>query len=131
MANQFNKRGDCRFENIRPSTHIRMEFLQSRCKRIVSSRRCLAMRNRLILYVDSSVTRHLTYCISNNSLAEVWESGLPSFWVKQNMPQLAPKCFEKMKPQTTRVQKVPIRLQDLKGAFLVFAAGICLAFSPS
>ena len=61
-----------------------------------------------------------------NSLIEVWESGLPSFWVKQNMPQ-APKCFSKIKPQATRVQKVSIRLQDLKGAFLVLAAGIGLA----
>ena len=39
----------------------------------------------------------------------------------------APKCFDKIKPQITRVQKVPIRLQDLKGAFLVLAAGIGLA----
>ena len=61
-----------------------------------------------------------------NSLIEVWESGLPSFWVKQNMPR-APKCFGKIKPETTRVQKVSIRLQDLKGAFLVLASGIGLA----
>ena len=63
---------------------------------------------------------------SPNSLTEVWESGLPSFWVKQNMPK-APKCFGKIKPQTTRVQKVPIRLQDMKGAFIVLAVGIGLA----
>ena len=63
---------------------------------------------------------------SPNSLTEVWESGLPSFWVKQNMPK-APKCFGKIEPQTTRVQKVPIRLQDMKGAFIVLAVGIGLA----
>ena len=66
-----------------------------------------------ILYSMSYICRF----VLPNSLIEVWKSGLPSFWVKQNMPQ-APKCFHEIKPQATRVHKVSIELQDFKRRFL-------------
>jgi hypothetical protein len=56
---------------------------------------------------------------------EVWETGLPPFWVKNAMPQ-AQKCFSKSKPLSSSRQ-VPIRLDDLTGAFLILGIGIGLA----
>jgi aminoglycoside N3'-acetyltransferase len=56
---------------------------------------------------------------------EVWETGLPSYWVKNAMPP-AQKCFAQSKPLTSSRQ-IPIRLNDLEGAFLILGIGFGLA----
>jgi ionotropic glutamate receptor len=58
---------------------------------------------------------------------EVWETGLPTFWVKNAMPQ-ARQCFSKSKkPALSSSRQVPIRLNDLEGAFLILGIGLGLA----
>ena len=56
---------------------------------------------------------------------ELWETGLPEYWVKNGIPR-APKCFEKVNERATAVRK-PIRLNDLSGAFFILGVGFCLA----
>lgn len=56
-------------------------------------------------------------------MIELWESGLPPFWVRNHTPQ-APQCFAKIKPRT---RQIAIRLIDLLGAFLIFILGVSLA----
>jgi hypothetical protein len=56
---------------------------------------------------------------------ELWETGLPQYWVKNSIPR-APKCFEKKKLRRTAIPK-PIRLDDLAGAFLILGVGVGLA----
>lgn len=56
-------------------------------------------------------------------LIELWETGLPSFWVKSNTPQ-APQCFAQIKSKTTSARQVPIRLNDLFGAFFILGIGV-------
>ena len=59
------------------------------------------------------------------SLIELWETGLPPFWMENEMPQ-APKCFAKTKSETTS-KKAPIRLNDLIGPFFILGIGLGLA----
>ncbi len=61
----------------------------------------------------------------SRSLIELWETGLPPFWVKKLMPR-ADKCFVKNK-QTTAAREVPVQLYDLVGAFLVLGIGTIIA----
>lgn len=56
---------------------------------------------------------------------ELWETGLPQYWVKNSIPR-APKCFEKISPRKAAIPK-PIRLDDLAGAFLVMGVGVSVA----
>jgi ionotropic glutamate receptor len=72
--------------------------------------------------------RYLFLCLfggGNYSLMELWETGLPQYWVKNSMPR-APKCFEKTKLRRTANPK-PIRLDDLAGAFFILGVGVGLA----
>ncbi len=57
-------------------------------------------------------------------MIQLWETGLPPFWIKKTISS-APKCFAKAKPRTSSRQ-VPIRLEDLTGAFFVLGIGFCL-----
>ena len=59
------------------------------------------------------------------SLIELWETGLPPFWMKNELPR-APKCFAKSKYETTS-KKAPIRLNDLIGPFFILGIGLGLA----
>ena len=59
------------------------------------------------------------------SLIELWETGLPPFWMKNELPR-APKCFAKSKSETTS-KKAPIRLNDLIGPFFILGIGLGLA----
>ncbi|KAK4019074.1 hypothetical protein OUZ56_001104 [Daphnia magna] len=63
---------------------------------------------------------------SKLTLVEVWETGLPSRWTNEVIPQ-APQCFAKEKPRANLTGQNPIRLTDLMGAFLILAVGIGLA----
>jgi hypothetical protein len=56
---------------------------------------------------------------------ELWESGLPPFWVKNGMPK-APKCFAKKNPRENSARQNAIRLDDLTGAFLILGIGFGL-----
>nr|CAH0099265.1 unnamed protein product [Daphnia galeata] len=49
---------------------------------------------------------------------KVWETGLPNYWKKVSIHQ-APKCFTNRRPEAAK--KMPIRLNDLLGAFLILA----------
>lgn len=57
---------------------------------------------------------------------ELWETGLPPFWVKNGMPR-APKCFAKRKSGENSARQGAIRLDDLSGAFLILGIGFGLA----
>ena len=57
---------------------------------------------------------------------ELWETGLPPFWVKNGLPR-APKCFAKRKSEENSAHQVAIRLDDLTGAFLILGIGVGLA----
>ncbi len=65
------------------------------------------------------------FCGGNHSLMELWETGLPAYWVKNSIPR-APKCFEKTEIRRTAIPK-PIRLDDLAGAFFILGVGVSLA----
>ncbi len=60
-----------------------------------------------------------------HSFMELWETGLPQYWVKNSIPR-APKCFEKTNLRKSAIPK-PIRLNDLAGAFLILGVGVGLA----
>ena len=47
--------------------------------------------------------------------------------MKISLPQ-APQCFAKTKSETTSSRKVPIRLNDLMGPFLIWGIGVGLSF---
>lgn len=58
---------------------------------------------------------------------ELWETGLPPFWVKNGLPN-APKCFAKSKTRDNNsARQGAIRLDDLTGAFLILGIGFGLA----
>ena len=57
---------------------------------------------------------------------ELWETGLPEYWVKNSMPR-AQKCFEKTKLRITTAARKSIQLNDLTGAFFILVVGISLA----
>lgn len=57
-------------------------------------------------------------------LIELWETGLPLFWVRTVTPS-APKCFAKVKPQATLIHS--IQLDDVLGIFLVWGIGFSLS----
>ena len=65
-------------------------------------------------------------CFSTNdkSSIELWETGLPPLWTKNSLPP-APICFAKAKSNTSN--KVPIRLNDLTGPFLLLGIGLSVA----
>ena len=56
---------------------------------------------------------------------ELWETGLPEYWVKNSMPH-AQKCFKKTNQRKIAIRK-PISLDDLAGAFLILGVGVSLA----
>ncbi|XP_046447217.1 glutamate receptor ionotropic, kainate 2-like [Daphnia pulex] len=62
----------------------------------------------------------------HSALMELWETGLPPFWVKNGMPR-APKCFAKRKSGENSARQGAIRLDDLSGAFLILGIGFGLA----
>ena len=64
------------------------------------------------------------FSTDNQSLMELWETGLPPFWTKNALPP-APMCFVKAKSNTS--SKVAIRLNDLTGPFFVLGIGLSLA----
>ncbi|EFX79724.1 hypothetical protein DAPPUDRAFT_244347 [Daphnia pulex] len=100
VASDFKKTGKCRFKTTDPLTMAKFWSLP--------------------LQKNSKFTPML-----NHALMEVWETGLPSYWVKNAMPQ-AQKCFALSKPLTSSRQ-TPIRLNDLEGAFLILGIGVGLA----
>ncbi|XP_046636084.1 ionotropic receptor 93a-like isoform X2 [Daphnia pulicaria] len=100
VASDFKKTGKCRFKTTDPLTMARFWSLP--------------------LQKNSKFTPML-----NHALMEVWETGLPSYWVKNAMPP-AQKCFAQSKPLTSSRQ-IPIRLNDLEGAFLILGIGFGLA----
>ena len=55
---------------------------------------------------------------------KIWEMGLPQHWKKVSIHQ-APKCFSNRRPDAAK--KMPIRLNDLFGAFLILGLGLGLA----
>lgn len=57
---------------------------------------------------------------------ELWETGLPPFWVKNGMPR-APKCFATRNRGENSARQGAIRLDDLTGAFLILGIGFGLA----
>ena len=67
----------------------------------------------------------ITGDVRYESLIELWETGLPPFWMENELPQ-APKCFAKTKSETVS-KKAPIRLNDLIGPFFILGIGLGLA----
>ena len=64
------------------------------------------------------------FSTNDKSSIELWETGLPPLWTKNSLPP-APICFAKAKSNTSN--KVPIRLNDLTGPFLVLGIGLSLS----
>ncbi|XP_046447431.1 glutamate receptor ionotropic, kainate 2-like isoform X2 [Daphnia pulex] len=63
--------------------------------------------------------------IFKDAFMELWETGLPQYWVKNSIPR-ASQCFEKTNLRKSAIPK-PIRLDDLAGAFLILGVGVSLA----
>ena len=59
-------------------------------------------------------------------MIELWETELPPLWLHNAVPQAA-NCFVKKKSQPNAPHKVPIRLNDLTGPFLILGFGTDLA----
>jgi hypothetical protein len=55
---------------------------------------------------------------------KAWDVGLAHHWMKISIQQ-APKCFIKNWPDAAR--KMPIRIKDLFGAFLILGVGLGIA----
>ncbi|XP_046635994.1 ionotropic receptor 93a-like [Daphnia pulicaria] len=100
IASQFQENGKCRFKTSDPYS--------------------MTMFYSMPLQKDSKYTPIFKY-----ALMELWETGLPEYWVKNSMPR-APKCFEKTKLRRTAIPK-PIGLDDLAGAFFILGVGVGLA----
>ncbi|KZS03572.1 Uncharacterized protein APZ42_033783 [Daphnia magna] len=102
IASQFKKEGKCRFQDTDP-----LPFQPGFWS--------------LPLPKNSRHTPMFHY-----ALVELWETGLPQYWVKNALPR-APKCFAKIKFKQNSARQVPIQLNDLTGAFLILGIGVGLA----
>ena len=93
------------------------------CKKTANSRWNFTWR-RLCFIFDLILHNHTLLIITFNSQMKVWEMGLPQHWKKVSIHQ-APKCFTNRRPEAAK--KMPIKLNDLFGAFLILGLGLGLA----
>nr|CAH0112523.1 unnamed protein product [Daphnia galeata] len=99
VARAFKKEGKCRFKTTDPITMDGYWYLP--------------------LQKNSKFT--LEFYLAQ---MKIWETGLPNYWKKISIHQ-APKCFSNRRPEAAK--KMPIRLNDLLGAFLILGLGFGLA----
>lgn len=99
------------------------------CTKTASSLRFSIKRICSYIYTSCCALYNKKFCLLS-SLMTLWESGLPKFWVNGVTPRH--ECLAKTKPrrfsQTNhRRLLVPIKLNDLMGAFLILGIGTGLA----
>jgi len=100
------------------------------CKRTANTHRRLPLRTFWISLIDLFRQHNIDWIrlhfeMMEWRLMELWEAGIPQFSVKNAMPG-AEKCFAKTKPRASS-REVPIRLDDLMGAFFILGIGLGLA----
>jgi hypothetical protein len=111
------------FQNKRPNNHGRILVFSLAKKQQIYIGILLGVGYvslfDLILHIHTLLIKFAFY-----SQMKVWETGLPNYWKKVSIHQ-APKCFTNRRPEAAK--KMPIRLNDLLGAFLILGFGLGLA----